>query len=46
LKKKLDQWCGSHLAADPVAMQRHVSELQQRDVMNISRVKELETKSV
>jgi len=41
---KLDQWCGSDIAADPVAMQRHVSDLQQRDVMNISKVKELETK--
>ena len=27
-------------------MQRHISELQQRDVMNISQVKELETKCV
>ena len=46
LRKKLEQWCNSNLVADPVAMQRHVSELQQRDIMNISRVKELETKLV
>ena len=28
-EKKIDKWCSSDLATDPVAMQWHISELQQ-----------------